>query len=204
PVEATSLNSPLFETSSALSPDGLQIWFGSRRAGGPGEVDVYKASRSAYDQPFTAPVLEDTLNSPYDDIPRPLGFGGRFMPLGSRRMNDAYLTYLAEYRSASDDFDSPELIDELADSDRTTVDAFLLEDGLTLFFIQDDPDLGTGDIYFVKRPTTSEPFGVPEPVAGVNTEFHERDPWLSPDESTLYFSSDRDGNTDIFRATRTV
>jgi hypothetical protein len=75
-----------------------------------------------------------------------------------------------------------------------------------MLFTQDDPAGASGDIYFVQRPSIDEPFGVPEPVAGINTEFNERDPWLSPDERFLYFASDRiDGtNSDIFVATRVV
>lgn len=203
-VEAASLNTPLFETSSALSPDGLTIWFGSRRAGGPGEVDVYSATRPSYGEPFGEPALVDELNSAADDIPRPLGFGGRLMPLGSRRMNDTYLTYMAEWDADSSTFLAPELITELADTARQVVDAFLLEDGLTMLFTQDDPGGEAGDLYFVQRTSIDEPFGVPQPIVGINTEFNERDPWLSPDQQVLYFASDRNGNSDIFVATRVV
>ena len=39
----------------------------------------------------------------------------------------------------------------------------------------------------------AESIAEPVPLAEVNTEWTEQDPWLSPDGYMLYFSSDRDG-----------
>jgi len=67
PVELAGLNSDVDEVAPTLSPDGLEIFFASRRLGGPGGTDIYTARRPALDQPFSAPVLVPELTSARDD-----------------------------------------------------------------------------------------------------------------------------------------
>ena len=38
------------------------------------------------------------------------------------------------------------------------------------------------------------------PLDDLNTPGDERDPWLTPDGKTLYFTSDRDGALNIYTA----
>lgn len=48
-------------------------------------------------------------------------------------------------------------------------------------------------------------FSAPEPVAELNSAGYDRDPWLTPDGLTIYFSSDRTGSlgsSDIWMASR--
>ncbi len=45
-----------------------------------------------------------------------------------------------------------------------------------------------------------EPFSVTQPLDDLNTAGDERDPWLSPDGHTLYFTSDRSGVLQIYTA----
>jgi hypothetical protein len=202
PVEAAPANSESFETSSALSPDGLTLWFGSRRDGGQGEVDIWKSTRKRRQDPWTTPHLEPTLNSPEDDIPRPLGMGGTVMPLGSRRIDNSYFTYFSQFDPAGSTFTTPELAPALAEGDSSPGDCFLTDDGLTLLFAQvdagNDP---TADLYFMTRATITDEFSGKMEISGVNTPANERDPWLSRDGKTLFFSSDREGKEfDIYEA----
>ena len=39
-----------------------------------------------------------------------------------------------------------------------------------------------------------------QPLDDLNTAGDERDPWLTPDGKTLYFTSDRDGALNIYTA----
>jgi Tol biopolymer transport system component len=43
-------------------------------------------------------------------------------------------------------------------------------------------------------------FGAPAAVTDLNTASDERDPWLSPDGTPLFFSSDRSGRYEIYVA----
>ena len=100
-----------------------------------------------------------------------------------------------------------------------SVDGFLTDDGLTMFFSSapvaepadaavSSPDGGktadagvaNSDLFVASRRSTSEQFCVPLPLADLNTVADERDPWLTPDGTTLYFTSDRGGVLNIYTA----
>lgn len=201
PEPLAELNTDAFESSPAISQDGLTLWFGSEREGGLGDVDVWVSTRADRQSPWSTPTHVASLSSEAADIPRPLGSGQRVMPLASRRNSAGlYWTYLAE-RDEMGAFGAPVLVEELASSEAATVDAFLTDDGLSLWFNRTPVD-GSGDLYVSTRESLDAPFGEAMPVEGINTPFEERDPWLSPDGEELYFASDRSGMLQIFRAVR--
>jgi len=216
PAPVVGVNSVSFETSSAISADGLTLWFGSDRAGGVGAVDVWVSTRPTRSGAWSTPLNVVALNSPVDDIPRPPGQRGLVMPLASQRnAQNIYQTYLADRTGPGAPFGAPQIISELAFSDRSTVDACLTDDGLTLFFsstpasasasvdgsVPVDGAVPTGDLYVAWRRSVDEPFSVTQPLGDLNTPRDERDPWLSPDGKLLFFTSDRDGALNIYVAT---
>jgi hypothetical protein len=213
PAPVLAVNTAGFETSAAIASDGLTLWFGSDRAGGAGGVDVWAAQRPSRDGPWSTPVNVVALSSPADDIPRPPGQDGLVMPMASGRptpgnSNGEYQTYFAARGSVGAPFAAPVAIPELDYASRSTVDAFLTDDGLTLFFSSAPAavDAGTdggpasSDLYVAWRRSTGEPFSVTQPLDDLNTAGSERDPWLSPDGGTLYFTSDRSGVLQIYTA----
>jgi len=218
PEVVPGVNSDDRETSAAISADGLTLWLGSERPGGLGNVDIWAAERTSTSGAWSAPVNLVALNSSADDIPRPPGQHGLVMPMASTSASpDQYWTYLATRADAASPFEKPVPIRELQYSDRSSVDASLSDDGLTMFFSSsprasagDDAataDSGAGgtmstaaDLYVAFRSSTREPFSVPQALDDLNTAFDERDPFLSADGSTLYFTSDRDGTLGIYTA----
>jgi hypothetical protein len=104
--------------------------------------------------------------------------------------------------------------------DRSTVDGFLSDDGLTMFFssspFQFPADAGprpgdggptvdgglapSADLYVAWRQAVDAPFSRTQNLDDLNTGGDERDPWLTPDGQTLYFTSDRDGVLTIYTA----
>jgi len=201
PALVSDASSPTFETSSAISSDGLTLWFGSDRAGGLGGLDIWAIERPARDAAWSAPLNLAALNSPTLDLPRPLGLHDRVMPLASERDNaTVYWTYFSARATGTDAFGTPTPIPELSFKKQSTVDAFLTDDGLTLFFSSSPPE-GVGDLFVASRRTTSNPFTVYVPLDDLNTRaYAERDPWLSPDGQTFFFTSDRNGLLQIFEA----
>ena len=124
------------------------------------------------------------------------------MPLSSQRDNPiVYWTYFST-RTAAGDFGAPVGIPELSFAQDSTVDGFLTDDGLALFYSSSVPD-GTGDLYVAWRRSTSDPFTLSAPIDDLNTPHAERDPWLSQDGATFYFTSDRNGISEIFEAPAT-
>jgi WD40-like Beta Propeller Repeat len=226
PFEAPSaiaeVNTVFFETSSAISADGLTLWFGSDRAGGVGSTDIWQSNRRSRSESWQTPFNVVALDTPVEDIPRPPGQHGLVMPLSSKQGTSViYQTFLATRASTGAPFAKPVLISELAFSDRTTVDGFLTDDGLTLFYSSsplvypadagprpgdasantlDGGPVPTADLFFAIRRSTSDPFDFWQPLDDLNTGGDERDPWLTPDGKTLYFTSDRDGSLNIYTA----
>jgi hypothetical protein len=186
-----AVSSPMHETSPAISLDGLTIYFGSDRPGGLGDFDIWRAIRPSRTSPWATAEDVGALNTPTKDVPSPVGQHDLVMPLSSERDSiGAYQTYLSSRPSADTPFGAPVLIPELTFPDRTTVDAFLSDDGLVLFY--SFAAIGAkADIYVAWRKTDTQPFSVAVPIPDVDTAAEERDPWLSPDGTVFYFTSDR-------------
>jgi hypothetical protein len=215
PQPVAEVNTAGFETSAAISADGLTLWFGSDRPGGVGSIDIWMVSRASRSDPWSTPpqnVVE--LNTVGEDIPRPLGQHGLVMPLASKETPlSVYQTFLAARASSGAPFGAPALITELALADLSMVDGFLTDDGLTLFYsrspLQVLTDAGpvvdggappTADLFVAWRRSVNDPFSFPQPLDDLNTPGDERDPWLTPDGATLYFTSDRGGALNIYTA----
>jgi WD40 repeat protein len=201
PEPVSAVNTEEFETSPAVGHDGLELWVGAERDGGLGLQDIWVSRRASRADDWTPLENVVELNSSAKDIPRPLA-SSKIMPLGSHRGSSGYYeTFLAERPSASEPFAEPLELVELEVAGQNSVDGFLSDDGLTLYFNR-SPGAGesTGDLFVATRPSRGEPFGVAAPLTSVNTSDDERDPWLSPDGKHLFFSSDRDGTLSIYEA----
>lgn len=75
-------------------------------------------------------------------------------------------------------------------------------DGLTLYFAS-NRGVGTGfDIYMSTRANRSSGWNGPQRVAELSSNGNDYTPTPSPDGLTMYLSSDRDGNVDLYRTTR--
>ena len=150
----------------------------------------------------------ESLNSTADDIPRPPGLHGTVMPMASTRAAvGRYWSYFATRAGSGSPFGAPIEIAGVAHANRSTVDAFLSDDGLTLFYSASgfgalDAGAGgaTSDLYVSFRRSVSEGFELTQPLDDLNTAGDERDPWLTPDGTILYFTSDRDGQLVIYTA----
>lgn len=200
PEVLSAVSSDYFDTSPAIASDGLTLWIGTDRPGGLGDLDIWSSERSSRIDPWPSPMPVRELNSPAKDIPRPLGAHGTAMPMSSSRDNaiDAYWTYMAVRNGPTAPFSAPALVEGLAEAGRNLTDGFLSQDGLTLLFsraLVGEP----ADLFVASRRSPSAAFDAPEPLDALNTAADERDPWLSPDGMTLYFSSDREGKLDIYR-----
>jgi hypothetical protein len=183
------------ESSPAISPDGVTLWAAVKLGSDAGDQsDIFASRRSNQDAgDWSSPTSVTELNSSEDDIPRPLGNLDRTMPLGSRRDGSHFLTYLATRPSSGDPFGKPVHESELDDPDPTfnTADAFLTDDGLTIYFTRAAG--GLGDIYVAHRGSADQAFDTPQPLPGINSPVcDERDPWLSADEKLLFFASNCD------------
>lgn len=200
PRRVRAVNSSRPEWSSAIALDGLTLWFASDRRGSNG-FDIWVSSRATRTGDWSDPEILPVLNSPANDVARPPGLHGLVMPLGSERGTPSvYRSYFATRASLTTPFDTPQPIPELIFPDATTMDVFLSDDGLTLFYASSPIAGGNADLYVTQRRTTGEVFPIGEPLVDLNTNSNERDPWLSPDATQFFFASDRGGNMNIYTA----
>jgi hypothetical protein len=195
PEPATALNSDARETGSALSEDGLTIYWSSDREGGAGGLDIYTSERTSLDAGWSAPQAVNALNESGDDLISAVLEEGR-LALFARRDGDAdYSLWWARRDSASEPWSAPEPIDELGSSDGDT-DPFLAREGTQLLFSRE------GDLQIAERTATDAPFGPPSPLSTLNSDSEDTDPWSDRDLTYVVFASDRSGQDRLYEARR--
>ena len=201
PTLVAEVSSPLYETSPAISVDGLSLYVGSDRDGTTGGLDIWVATRSDRNATWSALENLTALNSTMNDIPRPPGQHGLVMPMASERdVTGGYRTFLAVRPDVNQPFDGMVLVAGLVGGD-ILADAFLSDDGLTMFYAAASGG-AKPDMYVAWRASTADRFSLPTPLTDLNTAADERDPWLSPDGTLFYFTSDRgNGVLQIYEAT---
>ena len=200
PSRVATASTDGYETSPVVTADGLTLYWASDRPGGLGDLDVWLATRASRSAAWGTPHDVRALSSQAKDLPRPPGQRGAIMPVSSDREQRGYYAILfAHWSDATREFIEPEPVPELRFERASTVDAFLTDDGLTCFYVT-GPAFGAADIYVASRRTTDAPFEHLTPLTGINSASDERDPWLSPDGSRFFFSSDRSGQYAIYEA----
>lgn len=201
PIQVSVVNTTDFESSPAIERDGLTLWF-ARRVGKDedeeveSDLDIYRSRRPSRESEWAAPELVSELRSDGDDIPRPPGAGGLVMPLSVRPEGDTYHLYLATRETEQGNFGTPSLIEPLLRDDYGSVDGFVTWDGKYLLFAYTKDELG--DLFIAPRNDSG--FTEPLPLSDINTEFDERDPWVSADGTQIFFASDRDETLRIYQA----
>jgi hypothetical protein len=95
---------------------------------------------------------------------------------------------------------------EALNSDDVDARPSITADGLEIFFHSNRPDaeaIGGFDMWSSVRKSVLDPWSPPRPLGNiVNTAASDFLGYISPDGSTLFFSSTRDGSNDIYVTTR--
>lgn len=198
PELVETVSSSARETAAALSPDGLTLWFASDRADeASGDMDVWSATRASRSDPFEAPTELSQLSGPTDDLPRSPSSAYPFLPLVVESPETSYDIFVVPWDGSA--YGSARAVTGI-DTEHSESDPAFSPDGLLLVFAS-DRDETNGDLYVATRPDATAPFGAPQPLSALNTDAEESDPWLAPDGSYLLFTSRRDGQRAIYRAT---
>jgi hypothetical protein len=203
PQAIVAVNAPGHEKSPAVSADGVSLWLATDRDGGLGGLDVWVSTRSGgTGGTWSAPVPVPELNTAGDEIPRPPGFHMLVMPLSVRASSSKpYQMESATRGSVTSSWSTPVAIASV-DTANLDDDGFLTDDGLRLYFSSDRLS-GTQDLFETERTDPAGAFATPRPLTALNTDtYAERDPWVSPDGHEIYFTSDRTGTLQIYRAVR--
>jgi Tol biopolymer transport system component len=173
---------------------------------GVGEAEnIWRATRTDLDQPFTAAMAVAQVNTEaMDGTPfimpdgqglwfsstRPGGLGDRDIWMAPGGVNGfAPAINVGEVNT--------EGLEHLPS---------LTADGLILVFGSTRVDSANEDIFMATRDVATDPFSTPFFVGELNTDAYDGSPAITPDGLTIYLASKRIGNdangTDIFVATR--
>ncbi len=202
----SELDAPGYQTLQPfLSSDELTIYFSSNRPNGSGGYDLYAARRESAVGEFGSAEAIPGVNTSGDEL-RP-AISGDARALYFYRGAPARI-WVARRSSTDVDFEAPSLVSTpfaspVPDCDVAT--QYPLPDESALYFAS---WCEAGDFWQLYRAPVSAPtIGAHAPVMGidVNTPELEWHPVLTPDELTLYFSTQRNGVTmehDIYFSTR--
>lgn len=211
PEPVVPVNSPVADGCPIEAPDGRSLFIASTRAGG--DNDIWIATRSDVDNPFSAPVmLPSPVNSDANEFcPTPLR-GKRLLFVSDRGGVDAYGTvacgggdiYLTRLSPATGEWDPPRNLGcspAGPNGPGTEFGPSLVETeaGTLLFFSSGGaPGSNTQDIY-VSRRSSDGTFGPREHVADLNTgDADEMMPNVRKDGLEVVFASNRSGGAGLF------
>ncbi len=214
PVPLTVLNSGVWDSCPALSPDEHWLYFTSPRTGTCGGQDIWVSHRQdrrndsygwEWEEPTNLGCDKDGyINSTAFDL-TPTLFedeeGRLIMYFGSNRAGGYDL-----YQSAMEDdgtFGPATPIAEL-NSAYTDLGITVRRDGLEVIFLSMRGGAHDSyDFYTATRESTDDLWSEPVPVASLGIPAYAQGRIaLSFDATELYFTSYRDGNTDIWVAIR--
>lgn len=202
PVKIAELSGADSEDDPSLPDDMLEIFFGSTRPGGEGAEDIWTATRTAVDQPWSNihPVAE--LSSIDTDTTIKVSSDGLAIMFASDRdtLGETDL-YLATRPSRTSAWNAPVPVDSLNTFDFDYC-GYPRADLLRVIFTSFRDGATNEELYVATRPSTDVGFGTARRLTEITTATTDSDP-MEPDDHTLYFSTDRDGTLDIWTATRT-
>jgi hypothetical protein len=191
------INTPGFEGGPSLSADGLELYFVSDRPGalgGPGDQDIYVASRQSVNSAWGAPArVPPPISSPFFDITPTISLDGLTLYFASNRpgpVSPPWPDLWVSHRASVNHAWGPAV--NLGAGVNTPLfegSVDVSPDQRSLFFAGVTADF-VFDIFLATRHSTDEPFSarvkLPPPI---NSEGHDYGPALTPDGHTMFFSS---------------
>ena len=197
PSPVGELDTATNEYDLTVSPDLMHAWFSSDRAGGLGANDVWQASRDASTAPFDLVSLTPNVSSSQSDHATYYVPGALY--LVSNRGSGGDDIYRASEQSGG--FASPLIIPELASP---AADSFVVvsTNELHVWFASTRADAGGFQTYEATRAIATAPWNTPTVVPELASFGQTLPGWISADGCRLYLASDKNGDFDLYVATK--
>ncbi|HUS62935.1 MAG TPA: hypothetical protein VMZ28_00280 [Kofleriaceae bacterium] len=199
PEPVDELNSPQGDDTPEVSLDGLTITLASDRDGAPGGIDLFVATRLAREDDWGLPQPIVDLNTNDAEYAAVMDAAGEHVVFNRDVPGNALDLFGAVRDGAG--WTAPAQLVNLSTA-AYEADSHLSDDALELYFTAELADAEAHDIYRVERAAPDGDFGTPERVVELASPQADEDPWVSPDGRVIYFSSERSGNREIYRAER--
>ncbi|MCX5644030.1 MAG: hypothetical protein NTZ17_05005 [Phycisphaerae bacterium] len=199
------VNTQYVERSPSLSSDGLTLYFSENypstspfRPGGVGGTDMWMATRTSRNDPWTVPVnLGAPINSAGADFSPTTSGDGLILIFTSSRTGgsgglDLWMSVRATVR---DPWGVPVSVGVGVNSPSHELEPALSANGLALVFCSDrGPNIGSFDLWMTTRKSRQDPWSPPVNLGPmVNSIGEDGSPAFAPDMRTLYFDSNRQG-----------
>lgn len=199
--EVAELSSPAFDATPEVSLDGLTMHLSSNREGSQG-FDVYLSTRAARDAPWSTPERVPELCTNGDEFSA-VTEGAGVRVILTRAVSGQSLDLFEATRPSAVDPWGPVAALTILSTPEWDADAHLSPDGLLLIYASDRPGgAGQRDLWASTRESPDGDLSPPVDLPEIATPSHDEDPWLSGDGRTLVFSSDRDGDQELWIARR--
>ena len=178
------------EETPRFGPNDKALFFASDRAGGAGNLDIYKVTRATIGGTWGTPALVPGPNTALLEK--------WFMPCG---MNGDYIVVQGGDLAAGVlNGPAPTVIAELS-SPQAETGTFLTSDCLTIYFAS--ARSGTTQLYTSHRTSTTGSWQTPTAVIDfASTGGAQEDPWVAADGHTFVFASNASGSKDVYISVR--
>lgn len=206
PTPLSSVNSGYGDSRFAVAADELSAYLASERPGGPGNSDLWMATRASISQPWDSSmfVLMDisTTSNDWDPFPSANGLRLYYVIQDDPAGAGAVDLFVAERSSPSSPFANPLPLSELNTAEGDDNPAVTADELVIVFGSSRPGGQGSHDIWYAVRDSVSDPFGTPQPLPVVNTAYHDSETFLSLDGCELFFTSTRQGGDakNLYRA----
>lgn len=209
-----NVNSAGDEYFPRLSPNGLELYFDSNRAGGQGSWDAWVSRRTTGNSAWgPAESFGPPVNTAGSDGTVWITDDGLELYFSSGRPSgySPAPIYVSTRARIEDDWEDPVRLGPQVEGPSVDFVASVSTDGLALFINEDEllgsyrsNGLGGGDIWISTRANLSSPWGIPVNLGPIiNTSDYDASGFVSPDGSMFYFSSQRAGGyggSDLWQA----
>ena len=203
PVPVTELNTEYVDYTPFLSFDGLTLYFSRAFTNSFYYARIFEATRQEPFGPFTS--VSEVLKSNHQHVLSPWVSPDNLRMYYHNQIDsqNRWLLKVSERASVNDPWPPGMDLSELNQLGKIHKPV-LTADELIILFASYDIIGGQGgyDIWMATRPHRNSPFGQVTNLAEINTTENDGDPFISHDGLTLYFQSNRNGPSQIFRATR--
>ena len=205
PVLVTEVNTEFDEWSPFLSFDGLTLYFARVRTSESYYGRIFEATRNEPAGEFTNVIqVPGELNSLNGHVVCPwVSSDNLRMYYHTEQSGIGWNLMLSERASINDPWPAGKEITELNSLGNYIQVPRLTPDELIIFFEILDMPGGQHDIWMASRSDRNMPFESARSLSEINTSSNEGTPSISSNGLTLYFTSDRNGTEQLFKATRT-
>jgi len=151
---------------------------------------------------FPTPIEIEDYYTITSDVSLTMSFDGEILILSAARFDSRDMDLYVCFREEEHKWSSPKHMGTTINSSGRETTPFLSEDNTTLYFSSNRKESSGGnDIFTAQRlDSTWTNWSIPERVREpINSKFDDSQPYFNMTSGYLYFTSKRDGNSDIFR-----